>query len=545
MSAPRDTSSQHALPRRLQGLLTPAAYPHAVDSIELVQTHISWVFLTGPYAYKIKRPVRYPFVDLRSAERRAFLCHEELRLNRRFAPELYLEVCAITSGKEGARLGGPGEVIEHAVRMVQFCREDELDRLLAAGRIEPGVLEAFGKSLARIHDQLPAAPAGAQWGRAGQVRSVVLENFEQCLQSGAAGGGPRRLEALRPLLSDRLDRSAARFEQRRADGRVRECHGDLHARNVVLRDGRLVAFDCLEFAAAFRWIDVADEVAFLLADLKARGRHAHAQAFLGGWLAESGDYAACHVLDLYEAHRALVRAKVTALGPADLTETSESGLDRARREYDAYVGVAEAALAPKRPFIAIVSGLSGSGKTWLASRLAPGLGAVHLRSDVERKRLAGLPESARTSSPVRQGLYAPGVTQRVYAHLAACAEDVASGGYPAIVDATFGRREERARFRELAARLGIPLRLLHCRASPEVLRERVARRHAAGADASEADLEVLRWQQDHAEPPAADEGIAKLDVDTTSSDPVPSSGRLLAWLRAAASGPAPSGATGP
>ncbi len=534
MVVPRDRSSQHVLPRRLRGLLAPAAYPHAVDSIELVQTHISWVLLTGRYAYKIKRPVVYPFVDLRSAERRAFLCHEELRLNRRFAPQLYLDVCDITSEEGEARIGGSGEAIEHAVRMVQFSREDELDRLLAAGRIEPAALEAFARSVAGIHERLPVAPAGAHWGRAGQVRSIVLENLEQCLQASARCGDPQRLDALRPMLSDRLDRLAGRLEQRRAAGRVRECHGDLHACNIVLRDGRLVAFDCLEFSEEFRWIDVADEVAFLLADLKARGYGAHAHAFRGGWLAESGDFGACQVLDLYEAHRALVRAKVTALGWTGLARADEVDIGLARREHDAYLTVAEAALAPKRPFLALVSGFSGSGKTWLANRLAPRLGAVHLRSDVERKRLAGLPESARTSSPLRQGLYAPAASALVYEHLAACAEQVVAGGCPAIVDATFGRQGDRARFHALAGRLGVPLRLVHCRASPAVLRERVARRQALGTDASEADLQILRWQQENAQPAAADEGFAARDVDTTAGDPVPSFDELAAWLRAAA-----------
>ena len=531
MGVPRDKFSQDVLPRRLRGLLTPAAYPHPVDSIELVQTHISWVLLTGRYAYKIKRPVQYPFVDLRSAERRAFLCHEELRLNRRFAPELYLDVCKITSENGEARIGGSGEAIEHAVRMVQFGREDELDRLLSSGHVEPSALETFGRSLAGIHASLPAAPVDAPWGRAGRVRSILLENLEQCLLSSAPNSKPHRLDRLRPMLSERLDRATERLEQRRAAGRVRECHGDLHSRNVVRRDGRLLAFDCMEFSEDFRWIDVADEVAFLLADLTARGFEAHAHAFLSGYLAQSGDYAACGVLDLYEAHRALVRAKVTSLDWTD-ARAREVDLGLARREYEAYVDVAQAVLAPRQPFLALVSGLSGSGKTWLASRLASALGAIHLRSDVERKRLAGLPESARTLSAVHQGLYAPETSRRVHEHLAVCAEEVLSGGYPAIVDATFVRREDRARFRALAARLRIPLHLLHCRAAPEILRERVSRRHALGADASEADLDVLRWQQEHAEPTAADEGFTVLDVDTTAGDPAPSLDTLVAKLRA-------------
>jgi aminoglycoside phosphotransferase family enzyme/predicted kinase len=523
--------AQQALPRHLHGLLLPAAYSHAVDSVELVQTHLSWVLLTGRFAYKIKRPVQYPFIDLRAAEHRAFLCHEELRLNRRFAAELYLEVCTITAGNGKARIGGDGEIIEHAVRMIQFGRQDELDRLLAAGRIEPATLEAFGRNLADIHSRLPVVLADAPWGRADRVGSLVLENLEQCMHACAPYGEPGRLYALRGMLSERLEQSVPRLEGRRAAGRVRECHGDLHARNVIMRDGRLLAFDCMEFSDEFRWIDVADEIAFLVADLNALGHAADAHAFFNGYLAESGDYDACRVLDLYEAHRALVRAKVTALGWKDLARTREVDFGLARRQYETYARVAHAALAPKRPLLVLVGGLSGSGKTRLASRLAPSLGAIHLQSDVERKRLAGLPGSARTGSPVQQGLYAPDVSMRTYEHLARCAEQVTDGGFPALVDATFGRREDRARFRALAARLGVPVRLLHCRASPEVLRRRVSQRHALGTDASEADLDVLRWQEAHAEPVGTDEGLAALEIDTTGGDSRPSIDELTAALR--------------
>ena len=521
-----------ALPRHLHGLLTPAAYPHPVESIELVQTHVSWVLLTGRFAYKIKRPVQYPFVDLRSAEHRAFLCREELRLNRRFAADIYLEVCSVTSLGGQARIGGNGEPIEHAVRMVQFAREDELDRLLATGRVDPAALGAFGRNLANIHSQLPVVAAQAPWGGADRVRSLMLDNLEQGMRATAPFVEQGRLHMLREMLSERLEDRAGWIAQRRAAGRVRECHGDLHAHNVVMRDGRLLAFDCMEFSEAFRWIDVAEEIACLLADLETLGHAAHAHAFLGGYLAESGDYEACRVLDVYEAHRAIVRAKVTAIGWADRAQANAADRRQASREVEAYVSAALAALAPKEPLLVLVGGLSGSGKTWLASRLAPSLGAVHLRSDVERKRLAGLRETARTGSPVRQGLYAPDVSSQLYGHLADCAEHVASGGYRVIVDATLGRREDRARFSALAARLGIAVRLLHCRASPEVLRQRIAQRHALGGDASEADLEVLRWQEAHEEPMGSGEDLAVLEVDTTGAEPTPSIDHLAAVLLA-------------
>lgn len=520
----------HALPPALHGLLTPAAYPHPVDSIELVQTHISWVLLTGRFAYKIKRPVRYDFLDLRSVGHRAFLCREEVRLNRRFAPELYLDVCDITSDAGKAKVAGSGKVIEHAVRMVQFARADELDRQLAAGRVGTPALEAFGRSLAGIHARLPTVRVDAPWGRAGKVREILLENLAQCARASAPYGERLRLDPLKRSMCDRLERAMPRFESRRAAGRVRECHGDLHGDNVVMRDGRLLAFDCLEFSEAFRWIDVADEIAFLREDMGVLGYPAHAHAFLGGYLAESGDYGACPMLDVYGAHRALVRAKVTALALPALSSPIER--DAALSRLEAYVGAARAALEPARPGVVLMQGLSGSGKTWLAGRLAPVLRAIHLRSDVERKRLAGLPELAHSNSPAGRGLYAPDASARTYEHLAACAEQVLEGGLTVIVDATFGRREERARFSELAGRLGVRLHLVRCHAESDVLRRRVRARHARAGDASEADLDVLEWQQAHAEPLAGGEGLDVIEVDTTGDDPVPGVGTLARMLAA-------------
>ena len=496
-----------SLPQSLRGLLEPAAYPHAVDSIELVQTHISWLLLTGDYAYKIKRPVRYAFIDLTDPGRRAFDCREELRLNRRFAPSLYLEVCEIRADATGAHIGGPGQVIEHAVRMRQFDRDCELDRLLEAGRIEPDELGGFGRALARLHLQLPVARDPAPWATAARVRTLVLQNHEQAVDACVAPALKATLQALRAPLESRLAELESCIDRRRSAGRVRECHGDLHTRNVVRLGGELVAFDCLEFDEALRWIDVADEISFLSADLQARNAGAHAHAFLAGYLAESGDYEACRLLPLYEAHRSLVRAKVTALAGdervADHVRTAQTSLER------------------PRPQLILVSGLSGSGKTWLAKRLAPRLEAIHLRSDVERKRLAGVADMAHSDSAVGAGLYVPQASAEVYAHLEICAGHALAGGRSVIVDATFGRREDRARFAALAKSYRVRASLIFCSAPVEVLRHRIVERAARGSDASEANLAVLDWQRARFSEAVPEEGWARIDVHSTGSGPGP------------------------
>ena len=480
----------------------------------MVQTHISWVLLTGDFAYKLKRPVQYAFIDLLSAERREFFCREELRLNRRFAPELYLEVCAVTAPAGEAHIGGDGAAIEHAVKMRQFQREEELDRLLEAGGIAPGELETFGRELAAIHARLPIAVATSPWGAPDKVCELVLGNLKQCAQAAMAFNAVEEILALRAPLHAQLDALSDCMAGRKAAGHVRECHGDLHARNVVRRDAGLLAFDCIEFEAAFRWIDVADEIAFLLSDLNARGCLDQAHAFLAGYLAASADYQACRLLPMYQAHRALVRAKVCTL---NASSASEARLAALREEWRRRIGFAAAVLAPRRPRLLLTCGPSGSGKTWLARALGPRLRAIHLSSDVERKRHAGIAQAAGAGSTVGQRLYTAAATAEVYADLLRHAEDLLAGGFDVIVDATFGHHEHREGFAERARRLGGQCRLVACEAPLEVLRARITARARAGTDPSDADLQVLDWQLAHHDALDVTERARAIRADT--SDP--------------------------
>jgi aminoglycoside phosphotransferase family enzyme/predicted kinase len=499
------------LPEALRGLLDPRAYPHPVHSLKLVQTHVSWVLLTGEIAYKIKRPVRFAFLDMSSLEHRAFLCQEEVRLNRRFAPELYLGTSTVTLRADGkAELDGAGTLIEHAVKMRQFAREEELDHLVTSGSIDCGELERFGGDLARIHAGLPAAEPRDPWGSPRATREIILGNLEECAQVAERAGLDRDLRALRLPLEARLDSSEPCMARRRTTGRIRECHGDLHAGNIVRRGTHLTAFDCLEFEPRLRWIDVADEIAFLMADLDARQRPRHAHAFWSGYLTESGDYQACRLLSVFRAHRALVRAKIAIAraleaapaGPGALVETA------------AYLDCAQHALVPGRPVLILMHGVSGTGKTWLARRLASALQVAHLRSDIERKRLEGAAESERSTSGIGEGRYSPGSTGRVYRHLAECATDVLSGGYGTIVDATFLRRSDRQCLASIGRSLGVRVVLIDCRAPAAMLESRITERLKTGGDASEADLGVMHWQRTQAEPLSSDEPYEVIEAET-------------------------------
>lgn len=504
-------------PPQLTALLNARAYSHPADAVTLVETHISWVLLAGGFAYKIKRPVRFPFVDQRSLQRRHFLCQEELRLNRRFAPTLYLDVVGISLRNGEACMGGEGGAVEYAVRMRRFDRAQELDRLLEGQGVEPEELAQFGRRLAELQQSLPLAAQADPWGQPAAVRALILRNFEETLQAAQAVGSARDVEALRTGLLHKLASTAAYLQLRQQQGFVREGHGDLHARNIARVGEQLLAFDCVEFEPSFRWIDVADEVALLLADLEARRCQRHAHAFWNAYLEQSGDYAAHRVLDLYKAHRALVRAKVAAV----TVEPSTSAIARASllQEHQALLNTATHALAPRKSLLLLIGGLSGSGKTWLARRLAPSLQLIHLRSDVERKRLGGLVLAADSHSELGANLYAPAFSEAVYARLCECAEHILTGGYSALVDATLLRRETRQRFVALAARLDVRLGMIYCCAESAVLRARLAERQRAGNDASEADARVLEWQLQRLEPIEADEGIEVLQIDTDRTDP--------------------------
>jgi predicted kinase len=269
--------------------------------------------------------------------------------------------------------------------------------------------------------------------------------------------------------------------------------------------GHLEAFDCVEFEPRFRWIDVADEIAFLAADLDARGCTTHSHAFLGGYLERGGDYEACRHLDLYKAHRALVRAKIAALRTAEVRQRDQradgSGL------YESYVDCARRCLEPRRPRLILMCGLSGSGKTWVARQLAPALSAVHLRSDVERKRL---------SAGLSGGTYGSEARRQTYQHLAHCAHEMLAGGYSVIADATFQSRGDRALFRQLASELGIPAWLVHCHAPIGIMEARIRERLHRHDDPSEADVQVLHQQRNSFEPPDGAEGLQIIDVDGTN-----------------------------
>ncbi len=491
-----DTPDQRAL---VEALKKPAAYGDRVAKVRVAETHISWVFLTGEFAYKIKKPIKLPFLDFSTLELRRHFCDEELRLNQRLAPNLYLGVVPI-GGKPSSPRVGAEPAIEFAVKMRQFPDDARLDRRLAATDLAPA-LRAFAANLARFHSGLPPlAPHGA---RADAI-AAMRDNFA-VLEKQVP---PAELEPLRAWTERCANAIGPLLERRGTRGRYRECHGDLHLENLLLLDGEIVAFDALEFDPKLREIDVASEAAFPVMDLLAHDRPGLGYTFLTAYLEAGGDYDGLDVLRFYMVHRALVRAKVRAIKAEQ--KAAESGRDAIAP----YLATARALVAPHVPLLVITHGLSGSGKTHVTDALIGGLRAVRARSDLERKRLLGLAPDARTGSAVGAGIYDAASTKHTYTRLAEIAATALRAGFDAIVDATFLLRAERAQFRAVADQAGARFAILDCDAPESVLRDRVARRERAHSDASEAGLAVLDRQLADREPLGQDEARHAVRVAT-------------------------------
>jgi hypothetical protein len=493
----------------------------------VVETHISWVILTGDYAYKLKKPLDLGFLDFSTLERRRFCCEEELRLNRRLAPALYLDVVAVTGSADAPRMGGTGTAIEYAVRMRQFEETARLDRVLERGALDPARLDDLARRVARFHAALPPAGADSAFGGADSIAFYARQNFDQIRPRLAASEDRELLSRLDDWTIRELESRAATFARRKQDGFVRECHGDLHLGNIALIGGEPVVFDCIEFNPELRWIDVTSEAAFAVMDLEDRGRRDLAHRFLNTWLESCGDYPGLAVLRFYLVYRALVRAKVAAirLGQPELPERErETALAQCRE----YLQLALRFTRPPRPWLAITRGLSGSGKTRLTLAAVETLGAIRIRSDVERKRLFGLAPEARTGSAPDQGIYGRAAGERTYARLAELADSALRAGFSVIVDATFLECARRQAFRALARRCGAPFAILDFQTPDEVLERRVAAREAAGQDASEAGIAVLRRQRQSMEPLAPDEQPFAIAIDTTRAD---AADHVIAGLR--------------
>ena len=452
----------------------------ASDSTELLETHISWVLLAGEYAWKIKKPVNFGFLDFSTLEQRRLYCEEELRLNGRLAPELYLEVIPVCGSLGAPVLDGAGEPLDYAVKMRRFDQAGLLSNRLPA--LDSGLMDELAVLVADFHRQIEVCAEDCEHGTARSVLQPMLDNFSTIRQLGQTEAVNEQLAQLEDWTNRRAGELDTLLNLRKRDGFIRECHGDMHLGNITMIQGRPVIFDGIEFNPGLRWIDTMNEVAFLLMDLREKGLPRLAWHFLNRYLQETGDYAGLPLNDFYQAYRAMVRAKVAAL-----SGNQESG-------FASYLQQAVASTGNPAPRLIITHGLSGSGKSYTASRVADEAGAIHLRSDVERKRLAGLAALSRTDSAPEAGIYTRDMSVRTYQHLLQLADDILGEGYSVIVDATFLLSGQRWMFQELAEKLSVPFNILDMQTPESLLRERIRQRNQQVTDPSEADENILQLQ---------------------------------------------------
>jgi aminoglycoside phosphotransferase family enzyme/predicted kinase len=475
-----------------EAMLDARTYPHPVSLVRAIETHISLVFLTGIWAYKIKKPVKNPFLDYSTLDLRRKYCELELSINRRFAPHLYESVQPIYRCSDGFRLQGPGEIVEYCIRMREFSQANLLSQLLLDGKLAEEHMDQLAEELARCHLAAEPVAIDQPWSRFERIWSDAMDNFlalRQLLDASFLD----QLDLLEAHSKSMLLALKDFFEARRTQGKVRACHGDLHLGNIVFFEERVQLFDAIEFNESFRWIDCMSDLAFVLMDLEDHGSRDLANLLLNAYMQHTGDWDGLRVLGSYKLYRALVRAKVAAMR-LDQHRDEPDIAGHALAEVRGYLDYGLGLLKTRRPMLIVTHGLSGSGKTYGTRPLLRCAQAIRIRSDVERKRLAGLDDLHPKGSESPDGLYGSQSTQRTYQRLVEVAKSSLQAGFHVIVDAACLKKEQRELFFQLARELEVDYVLLPFSASASTLAERIDNRRIAGRDASDADRAVLERQ---------------------------------------------------
>lgn len=486
----------------IKHLSRPQAYPQRPVSVRHLETHISVLFFAGGFVYKVKKPVHFDFLDARNLEQRLHYCREEVRLNESLAPSIYMGVIPICLAADGTlAVEGKGEIVEYAVKMRELPEHRMLTNLLASGDIDNQKLRDIAAVLARFHREAATGPGVNEHGAPESVRRLALDNFRETTDFTKPG----RLRTISPTLHGFLSRATRQFldsndelfGRRVLDGRIREGHGDLHAGNICILKGRvgtrqtIIIYDRIEFSAAFRCGDVANDLSFLLMDLDRMGYAGFSGFLLQEYVGLAADPEARELVDFYKTYRAMVRGKVTSLRLAQMAGP-DAEVEASRARAAEYFYLAASYALP--PALILTCGLPGSGKSFLAGHLAKPLRARVLNSDRVRKRLAGLAPTESAKAPFGEGIYDASSTRRTYARLLAMAEETMRHGRTVIVDAGFRVVSQRRPFLEMARQGGFPLLVLEVDVPEHLLRERLERRENRARDqveVSDADLSIL------------------------------------------------------
>jgi aminoglycoside phosphotransferase family enzyme/predicted kinase len=485
------------LPGMIQALLAPGIYPEPTDSVELVQTQMSFVLLTGDYVYKIKKPVNLGYLDYTTLDKRRFYCQREVKLNRRLCPDTYLGVVTINKHRGRYAINGEGEVIEYAVKMRRLPQELMMDTLLIESRVSLEMVACLADKVAAFHR---GAETGEGINRFGGLETIVHnteENFSQTEKYFGRAISQYQYQGIMDYTHAFIEGNTALFQKRVEEGRIRDCHGDLHTAHICFENG-ICIYDCIEFNDRFRYGDVASEVAFLAMDLDHHGRADLSHSFVNGYVTSSRDKGLKELLNFYKCYRAYIRGKVACfklddpyIGEEERTKTLEDA--------SSYFDLAYSYTAP-RPTLFITSGLVGSGKSVLAQALAGRLGLVVISSDVTRKRLASIPETEHRFEEFDTGIYSAEFSRKTYDAMFAEAKNILGEGGSVIIDASFIKSVERQRAKRLAEGTGARFFVLECNLEEGLTRQRLVRRLEQGS-VSDGRWEIYKTQKEKYEPP--------------------------------------------
>jgi uncharacterized protein len=474
--------------RLITQMQQPNFYPHAVvEDIKLIQTHASYVFLTGKYTYKVKKQVNYGFLDYSTLNKRKFFLDEELRLNQKIAPELYLEVIPISQHDDRFVLANADNIVEYTLKMCAFSQEDLLSNLLETNRLSCDRFTELGEIVAKFHQNTDTNDYINNFGTAANIRVAFEENYQQTQKYVGKVQTREQLEATKVYTDFFFTERANLLKDRVKQGKIKECHGDLHLNNICLWHNQIQLFDRLEFNESFRFVDTMYDVAFIVMDLEARKKLDFANVFLNSYLEASGDWTGLLVLPLYLSRQAYVRAKVNSF-LLDDPQVSEEEKQKARKTARDYYQLAYQYTQTEAGSLILMSGLSGSGKSTIAKTIAKSKGAIHIRADAVRKHLAGIPLTESASDR----LYTTAMTQKTYQRLQELGLILAKQGYTVILDAKYDRLSLRQPIIDQAKEDNIQLKIVYCTAPASVLGDRLNQRQN---DISDATADLIPSQQ--------------------------------------------------
>jgi len=502
----------------LEAMLAPCFYPRRPPRVTHLETHISHLFFAGDLVYKIKKAVQYSFVDYSTPAKRKYFLQEELLLNRRLAPSVYLGILPISHDDYGWQLGSDAHPAEYVLVMRRLPARRMLDYLLEQGQVTVPMMQSLAELLAQFHAEARGNEKIRERGKPEVIRKALEQNLEDLRPFIGRGLSEEIFAAAEQFFDRSLSLYRELMDRRVAEGRIRELHGDLHCEHVCFAPEGIQIFDCLEFNPDLRRFDVAAEIAFLLMDLECRGAGELGRAFLDRYVELSGDRELPGLLSFYKCYRALVRGKVYALQSAKMSDVAGSYFDLAYSyTWDEF-----------KPFLILVCGLTGSGKSTLARALGRRLGLPVVSSDVTRKTLAGASAAPQLAS-YGEGIYSPAMTEKTYASLVEQAESLILDGRGAILDATFRRQAHRAAVMDLAERRRVPLVVIRCRLPEGLVQERLARRSEAGDDISDGRWEIYVAQRESFEPIAdiPQERYLTLNMELPLAELLPAAERFL------------------